>query len=76
VGRLGRIHIRPLRKIENCFFKFPFQGNGIQIKIFEYIQTKYVKEMRKGETHVRAHSPHLAGSAASSCRLFLLRVYI
>jgi hypothetical protein len=41
VGRLGRIQIGPLRKIENCFFEFLFQGNGIQIKSFEYFQTKF-----------------------------------
>jgi hypothetical protein len=40
-GRLGRIQIGPLRKIENCFFEFLFQGNGIQIKGFEYFQTKF-----------------------------------
>jgi hypothetical protein len=40
-GRLGRIQVAPLRKIENCFFEFLFQGNGIQIKSFEYFQTKF-----------------------------------
>jgi hypothetical protein len=40
-GHLGRIQIGPPRKIENCMFKFLFQGNGIQIKSFEYFQTKF-----------------------------------
>jgi hypothetical protein len=40
-GCLGRIQIRPLRKIENYFFEFSFQGNDIQIKSFEYFQTKF-----------------------------------
>jgi hypothetical protein len=40
-GRLGRIQIGPLRKIENCFFEFVFQGNGIQIKSSEYFQAKF-----------------------------------
>jgi hypothetical protein len=40
-GRLGRIQIGPLRKVENCFFEFLLQGNGIQIKSFEYFQTKF-----------------------------------
>jgi hypothetical protein len=39
--RLGRIQIGPLRKIENYFFELPFQGNGIQIKSFEYFHTKF-----------------------------------
>jgi hypothetical protein len=45
-GRLGRIQIGPLRKIENCFLEFSFQGNGIQIKGFEYFQTKFEQDSK------------------------------
>jgi hypothetical protein len=45
-GRLGRIQIGSLRKMENCFFKFLFQENGIQIKSFEYFQAKFELDSR------------------------------
>jgi hypothetical protein len=39
-GRLGRIEMGREWKIKKVF-KFLIQGNGIQIKSFEYLQTKF-----------------------------------
>jgi hypothetical protein len=39
-GRLGRIQIRPLRKIENCFLNFCFKEMGFKSKVLNISKPK------------------------------------